>query len=80
MAQAKAAAGGKDVMVHGAETGQSCLLAGVLDELEIHLIPVLLGDGRRLFERLGYKGLGRMERRLAAKLPTMVLAAGAALG
>ena len=28
-------------------------MAGVLDELEVHLIPVLLGDGLRLFERLG---------------------------
>jgi len=49
MRQAKAAAGGKDVMVHGAELAQSLLGAGVLDELEIHLVPVLLGDGRRLF-------------------------------
>ena len=49
MRQAKAAAGEKDVMVHGASLAQSLLRAGVLDELEIHLIPVLLGDGRRLF-------------------------------
>jgi len=53
MAQAKEAAGAKNVMVHGAATAQSCLRAGVLDELEIHLIPVLLGEGRRLFEHLG---------------------------
>jgi dihydrofolate reductase len=53
MARAKEAAGAENVMVHGAETAQSCLAAGVLDELEIHLIPVLLGDGRRLFEHLG---------------------------
>jgi len=32
---------------------QSLLRAGVLDELEIHLIPVVLGEGRRLFEHLG---------------------------
>jgi dihydrofolate reductase/uncharacterized protein YndB with AHSA1/START domain len=49
MRQAKDAAGDKDVMVHGAELAQSLLDAGVLDELEIHLVPVLLGDGRRLF-------------------------------
>jgi dihydrofolate reductase len=49
MRQAKAAAGDTDVMVHGASLAQSLLRAGVLDELEIHLIPVLLGDGRRLF-------------------------------
>jgi dihydrofolate reductase len=53
MRQAKEAAGDANVLVHGADLAQSCLRAGVLDELEIHLIPVLLGDGRRLFEHLG---------------------------
>jgi dihydrofolate reductase len=53
MAQAKEAAGEKDVLVHGAGTAQLALAAGVLDELQIHLIPVLLGEGRRLFEHLG---------------------------
>jgi dihydrofolate reductase len=52
MAQAKAAAGGRDVLVHGAYTAQRALEAGVLDELQIHQIPVLLGRGRRLFEEL----------------------------
>ena len=52
MAQAKAAAGERDVMVHGAYTAQRALEAGVLDELQIHQIPVLLGGGRRLFEVL----------------------------
>ena len=52
MAQAKAAAGDRDVMVHGAYTAQRALEAGVLDELQIHQIPVLFGDGRRLFEVL----------------------------
>ena len=37
-------------MVHGAELAQSLLRAGVLDEIEIHLMPLLLGDGRRLFD------------------------------
>jgi dihydrofolate reductase len=32
---------------------QQAFTAGVLDELEIHLIPVVMGDGRRLFEHLG---------------------------
>ncbi|WP_409491431.1 dihydrofolate reductase family protein [Amycolatopsis sp. cmx-11-12] len=50
---AKRAAGDKDVLVHGASTAQRMLRAGILDELEIHLIPVLLGDGVRLFEHLG---------------------------
>jgi dihydrofolate reductase len=43
MAQAKVAAGDRNVMVHGAYTAQRALEAGVLDELEIHQIPVLFG-------------------------------------
>jgi dihydrofolate reductase len=51
---AKRAAGDENVLVHGASRFlQLALTAGLLDELEIHLIPVLLGDGRRLFEHLG---------------------------
>lgn len=52
MAQAKAAAGDRVVMVHGAYTARRALEAGVLDELQIHVIPVLFGRGRRLFEEL----------------------------
>jgi dihydrofolate reductase len=52
MAQAKAAAGDRYVLVHGAYTAQRALEAGVLDELQIHQIPVLFGAGRRLFETL----------------------------
>jgi dihydrofolate reductase len=52
MAQAKAAAGAKNVLVHGAETAQRALEAGVLDELVIHQIPVLFGRGRRMFDVL----------------------------
>ena len=52
MTEAKQAAGDKDVLVHGAGTAQLALAAGVLDELEIHLVPVLLGQGRRLFDNL----------------------------
>jgi dihydrofolate reductase len=50
MAQAKAAANDKDVMVHGGYTARRALEAGVLDELQIHQIPVLFGGGRLLFE------------------------------
>ena len=53
MRQAKEAAGETNVLVHGADLAQSCLRAGVIDELEISLVPVLLGEGRRLFEHLG---------------------------
>ena len=52
MAQAKAAAGDRTVLVQGAYTAQRALEAGVLDELQLHQIPVLFGGGRRLFEVL----------------------------
>jgi len=49
---AKDAAGDKDVLVHGAGViVQHALAAGLLDEVAIHLVPILLNDGRRLFER-----------------------------
>lgn len=48
--EARAAAGDRAVMVHGAGAAQALLQVGQLDELEIHLVPVLLGAGRRLFE------------------------------
>ena len=52
MARAKEAAGEKDVLVHGAAVAQLALAAGILDELHIHLIPVLFGQGRRLFDHM----------------------------
>ena len=49
--QARAVAGDKDVLVAGgANADQQYLKAGLLDEIEIHLIPILLGDGIRLFD------------------------------
>jgi dihydrofolate reductase len=50
--QARAAAGDGDVMVHGAGAVQALLRVGELDELELHVVPVLLGQGRRLFDNL----------------------------
>jgi dihydrofolate reductase len=51
--QAKATAGEKGVTVMGgADTGQQYLRAGLLDELSIHLIPVLFGSGTRMFDHL----------------------------
>jgi dihydrofolate reductase len=47
--EARAAAGDRAVMVHGAGAAQALLAAGLLDELEVHVVPVLLGEGRRLF-------------------------------
>jgi dihydrofolate reductase len=52
MAKAKAAAGDRVVVVLGAYTAQRALEAGVLDELEIHQVPVMFGGGRRLFDVL----------------------------
>ncbi len=52
VARAKAAAGAKSVGVHGAQTIQQCLDAGLLDEIQIDLAAVLLGEGVRLFDQL----------------------------
>ena len=51
--QAKAAAGDRDVtIVGGASAVQQCLKVGLIDELQIGVMPVLLGEGLRLFENL----------------------------
>ncbi|HEY1016673.1 MAG TPA: dihydrofolate reductase family protein [Herpetosiphonaceae bacterium] len=50
--QAKAAAGGKSVGVHGADTIQRLLNAGLLDEISVDIAAVLLGSGIRLFDHL----------------------------
>jgi dihydrofolate reductase len=60
--QARAAAGGKDVRLGGgANVAQQYLKAGLLDELRIHVAPVLLGDGVRLFESHGGPELRELE-------------------
>jgi len=52
--QARRAAAGKDVsLAGGANVANRYLAAGVVDEMEINLVPVLLGSGERLFEGLG---------------------------
>ena len=53
IAQAKAAAGDKDVGVAAADIAQQCLKLGLLDEIHVHLVPFLLGSGVRLFDHLG---------------------------
>ena len=50
---AKAAANGGYVVVLGATTARGCLEAGLLDEVLLHVAPVLLGDGVRMFDRAG---------------------------
>jgi dihydrofolate reductase len=53
-AQAREAAGDKDVSVAGgASLVQQCIAAGFLDEMQVHLAPVFLGEGVRLFDQLG---------------------------
>src|SRR5437660_10927446 len=52
VARAKSAAGPRSVGVHGAQTIQQCLNAGLLDEIHIDLAAVLLGAGVRLFDHL----------------------------
>lgn len=52
VAQAKAAAGDKNVVLIGASINQQCLNAGLCDELHIGIMPVVLGAGLRLFEQI----------------------------
>ena len=52
VSQAKAAAAGKSVGVHGADTIQQLLNAGLLDEISVDIAAVLLGSGIRLFDHL----------------------------
>jgi dihydrofolate reductase len=49
VAAARTAANGKNLVIFGADLAQQCLREGLLDEIVIHLAPVLLGDGIRLF-------------------------------
>jgi dihydrofolate reductase len=52
--QAKEEAGGKDVLIGGGgEIINEYLAAGLVDEVELHVVPILLGSGSRLFEGVG---------------------------
>lgn len=54
LGEARGAANGKDVsLAGGAQTARQYLAAGLVDEMEIHLVPTLLGAGERLFEGVG---------------------------
>jgi dihydrofolate reductase len=53
VAAAKDAAAGKAVIVFGANLAAQCVRAGLLDEIVIHLVPILLGEGVRLFDAAG---------------------------
>lgn len=68
--KAKAAAGDKNVTVIGsADTAQQCINAGLFDVLEIGLVPVLLGNGLRVFDHLGERPI-EMERFKVLESPT----------
>lgn len=67
--QAREAAGGKDVMLWGgAQVVNEYLAAGLLNVLELHIAPVLLGDGARLFDNLGTADV-RLEQVRAVEAP-----------
>ncbi len=55
LAKAKALAGDKDIAIMGANVQQQFLVAGLLDEIHVDVVPVLLCEGVRLFDRLGSK-------------------------
>jgi dihydrofolate reductase len=52
IARAREAAGDRDIGVHGATVAQQCLRAGLLDEIVVHVVPILLGGGTPLFGSL----------------------------
>src|SRR5262249_29251988 len=65
--QAQSAAGGKDVRVAGgAEAAQQYLAAGLLAQLDLHIAPLLLGDGVRLFDHQPGPGELELERVIAS--------------
>jgi dihydrofolate reductase len=66
IADAIEAAGGKDVLVLGANVATQCFDAGLVDELELLVLPVLLGDGIRLFDA----GANRTELQLLSSTTT----------
>jgi dihydrofolate reductase len=65
--QARAAAGDKDVAIAGgADVVQQCLTAGLLDEFQVHVAPLFLGDGVRLFDQVGAKQSVEVTRVIAS--------------
>jgi dihydrofolate reductase len=68
--QAREAAGDKDVLVAGgADVAQQYLRAGLLDELQIHLVPVFLGSGTRLFDGIAPASAALVPERVVAASP-----------
>jgi dihydrofolate reductase len=70
LAEARAAAGGKDVAIGGgAQVAQQYLAAGLIDDIQLHVVPVLLGGGERLFENPGGVALPRLEQTRVVESP-----------
>ena len=70
--KAKAAAGDKDVIVvGGADTAQQCLKAGLFDEIQIGIVPILLGGGLRFFDNISMENV-RLERTRVLESPTRI--------
>jgi dihydrofolate reductase len=70
LAEARAAAGGKDVGIGGgAQVAQQYLAAGLIDDIQLHVVPVLLGGGERLFENPGGVALPRLEQTRVVESP-----------
>ena len=68
LAQAREAAGARDVALGGgADVAQQYLRAGLIDEIELHIVPLLLGDGARLFEGVADAGLTLVPLRTIAE-------------
>jgi dihydrofolate reductase len=76
LTRARQAAAGRDVVIFGAQLGQECLDAGELDELLIHIAPVLIGAGTPAFAtgHAGLRTLSVLERSPADQLTTLRLA------
>jgi dihydrofolate reductase len=71
LAQARAVAGDRDISIGGgANTVQQYLGAGLVDEMQIHIVPVLLGAGIRLFEDIG-SGLVKLETTTVIQSPAV---------
>ncbi|GHE40328.1 dihydrofolate reductase family protein [Streptomyces capitiformicae] len=64
--QAEAAADGKDVTLMGADIAQQALRAELLDEINLQIAPVLMGEGRRLFDHLGTEHIELERTRILA--------------
>ncbi len=68
IAQAQQLAGDKNVALHGASSVQQALQAGLLDEFHLTIVPVLLGEGVRLFDHLGSEPI-HLERMRTLETP-----------